>query len=325
MLRFLLRLRAPVCAAALALAATAVAAQDSFPSRPVTIVVPYTPGGVTDLYARAIGNQLAQRWKQPVLVENKPGAGTILGTQYVAQGPADGYNILLTSYAFTSNQVLMRKLPYDPAALTPLVLLGNSHSILVLGTKAPAHTLKEVIAQARAQPGGLRLASSGNGSSPHVGEALFASLIDADVTHVPYKGTAPAMNDVMGGQVDGIFDGPSSMASVRAGKLRAIAIAAPQRHPFAPDVPTFRELGLDLVTGSWFGFFVSSRTPEETKRRIYDDLRAVLAMPETHAQIDRGGLAFSQATPQEFQDFLQQELVRLQKLVANPKLHFEIE
>ena len=304
---------------------SAVSVAQAFPIKPVTIVVPYPPGGIADLYARAIGDRLAKKWQQPVLVDNRPGAGTIIGTQFVASGTADGHTILLTGYAYTSNQVLVRKMPYEPSALTPLVLMGQSNSVLVLGSNSRPNTLAEVIAQAKSKPGGLRLASSGNGSSPHVAAAQFAALIGADVTHVPYKGTAPAMNDVMGGQVDGIFDGPSALLSVKAGKLKAIAIASPTRHPFAPDVATFRELGTDLVSGGWFGFFVAARTPEPVKAKIYEDVRAALDSPETQTRISRGGMTFSQASPQEFQQFLREDLTRLKSLVANPRLHFDID
>lgn len=301
-----------------------VSAQD-FPVRPVTIVVPYPPGGIADLYARVVAEQLAKQWKQPVVIDNKAGGGTVIGTQFVSQARADGHTILLTGYGFTSNQVLLKRLPYDPRSLTALVLMGHSNSVLVLGPNTKAHSLSDLVALAKSKPGALRLASSGNGSSPHIAAAQFASLIDADVTHVPYKGTAPAMSDIIGGQVDGIFDGPSSLLQLQTGKLRAIAIAAPERHPFALDVPTFRELGLDFVTGGWFGFFVPAQSPAAAKKKIYDDLRMVLKSPETRALIGRGGMTFTQATPDEFQNFLAEDLRRLKELVANPRLHFDVD
>jgi tripartite-type tricarboxylate transporter receptor subunit TctC len=301
------------------------AAQSFLPNRPVTLIVPYTPGGVTDLYARAVSAKLAERWHQPVNVENRGGAGTVIGTQAAATAAPDGHTLLLASYAFTSNQVLMKKLPYEPSALVPLLLLGTSTNMLVVNPQAPVTDLKSVIALARSAPGALKLASSGNGSSPHIAAELFAATVGADITHVPYKGTAPAMNDVYGGQLHGIFDGPSSMHNVRAGKLRAIAVASAERHPFAMEVPTFRELGIDFVFGSWFGFFVPKDTPPALQKKIYDDLRAVIEMPETRAQIGKGGLRIQNMTQAEFKAFLDAELAKLRGLVDRAGSKFQIE
>lgn len=293
---------------------------EAFPAKPVQLIVPYTPGGVTDLYARAIAADLSTRWGQSVIVDNKPGGGTVIGTSAVARAPADGYTILLTSYAFTSNQILMKELPYDPASLKPLVMMGNSNSVLFVNPRLPAANLDEIIALARTKPGALTLASSGNGSSPHIAAAMFATAADVSITHVPYKGTAPAMNDIYGGLVDGIFDGPSSMYRAHDGKLRAVAIAAEERHPFAPEVPTFRELGVDMVIGSWFGFFVPAGTPQDVQDRIYTDLREVINSPQTQEKISHGGLRFVQASPADFSAFLDKEVARLRELVeADPE------
>jgi tripartite-type tricarboxylate transporter receptor subunit TctC len=298
--------------------ATTVCAQ-TFPDRPVTIVVPFTPAGVTDLYARSIANRLSQIWKQSVIVENRPGGGTVTGTQYVARAPGDGYTLLLTSYGFTSNQIIRKSLPYDPASLTPLIMLGNSASMLVVPADSPLKTIEDVYKLAKSSPGAFLVASSGNGSSPHIAAELFASQIPATITHVPYKGTAPAMTDLLAGRVHGLFDGPSSIDYVRAGKLRAIGIAFAHRHPGAPEVPTFRELGMDFQFGSWFGFFIPSGTPESLQKKLYADLRAAIDHPETRAQIAKGRLLMSKNTQAEFQELLKKEADRLRKLVEkNP-------
>jgi tripartite-type tricarboxylate transporter receptor subunit TctC len=306
-------------------ALTGLADAQPFPTKPVTLVVPYTPGGVTDLYARAVSAKLAERWGQPVNVENRGGAGTVIGTQAAATAVPDGHTLLLASYAFTSNQVLMKKLPYEPSALTPLLLLGTSSNMLVINPSLPYTDLKSVIAFAKSSPGTLKLASSGNGSSPHIAAELFAATIGAEITHVPYKGTAPAMNDIYGGQLHGIFDGPSSMHNVRAGKLRAIAVASADRHPFAMEVPTFRELGIDFVFGSWFGFFLPKDTPAAVQKRIFDDLRWAIDQPDARAAIAKGGLRIQNMSQAEFKAFLDAELAKLKKLADRAGAKFQIE
>ncbi len=288
-----------------------------FPQRQVTIVVPYSPGGVTDRYARIVAAKLTETWGQTVIVDNKAGGGTIIGTQFASAAPPDGHTILLTSYGFTSNPVLRKSLPYDPASLAPLMLLGSSSNLLVLTGTSPMKTLADVVRHARSAPGALKLASSGNASSPHIAAELFAKAVDAEITHLPYKGTGPAMNDVIGGQVDGIFDGPSAMPNVQAGKLRAIAITAEERHPAAPDVPTFRELGIDLVFGSWFGFLVPTGTPPDVRKTIHRALSDAVADPAVRAQIDKTGIRVKAGSPEAFGEFLAQESKRLEQLIAS--------
>jgi len=293
------------------------AAEARYPSQPVTIIVPYAPGGVTDLYGRSIAEYLGRTWNVPVIVKNEGGGGTMIGTQTVARAEPDGNTILLTSYAFTSNPIVRKDMSYAPDALRPVMLLGNSSNMLVVSARSDLHTLDDVLAKARKSPGNLRLASSGVASSPHIAAELWAHAVGVQITHVPYRGTAPAMNDVLAGQVDGIFDGPSSMSSVKAGRLRAIAIASAQPHPGAPGVPTFRSLGEDLVFGSWFGFFVPKGTPDAIVTRLNADLRHAVNDPRTRAAIDTTALLVQDGTPQQFADFLAKESLRLEKLVES--------
>lgn len=305
-----------LCAAifsASAITATATAAQD-YPRQPVTIIVPYAPGGVTDIYGRVIADYLGRQWKVPVIVKNEAGGGTMIGTSAAARAEPDGNTILLTSYAYTSNPVLRKDLSYDKNAFRPVMLLGNSRNMLVVSARSDLHTLADVVAKAKKSPGNLRLASSGIASSPHIAAELWARTVGVQITHVPYRGTSPAMNDVFAGEVDGIFDGPSAMPNVKAGKLRAIAIASEQPHPFAPGVPTFRELGVDLVFGSWFGFLVPKDTPDAIVDKLNADLRRAVEDPTVKAAIDKTGLLLSAGSPQQFSDFLSYESERLQKL-----------
>lgn len=294
----------------------AITAQaNTFPDKQVTIVVPYPPGGVTDVYGRAIAVELSKQWGQTVVVDNRPGGGTVIGTQQVARAPANGYTLLLTSYGFTSNPVLKKSLPYDPKSLSPLFLIGRSTSLLVVNPNVPFKDVKEMIAFGQRQPGALIFGSSGNASSPHISAELFAAEAKVRITHVPYKGTTPAMNDLLGGQIMGIFDGPSAMPRVNSGSLKAIAIAAEKRHPSAPNVPTFRELGVDVVFGSWFGFLVPTGTPTPIQNELIKGIETALKNQNVLNAINGTGLFIDALKPAAFATFLANEEQRLRNLL----------
>jgi tripartite-type tricarboxylate transporter receptor subunit TctC len=286
-----------------------------FPDKQVTIVVPYPPGGVTDVYGRAIAAELSKQWGQTVVVDNKPGGGTVIGTQLVARAPANGLTLLLTSYGFTSNPVLKKSLPYDPKALSPLYLLGRSTSLLVVNPNVPFKNVKEMIAFGKSKPGGLLFGSSGNASSPHIAAELFAAEAGVRITHVPYKGTSPAMNDLLGGQIMGIFDGPSAMPRVKSGQLNAIAISAEKRHPSAPDVPTFKELGVDVVFGSWFGFLVPTGIPPSIQNDLILGIETAMKTTKVLNAINQTGLFIDGLKPVEFGKFLATEETKLRNLL----------
>ena len=296
-----------------------------YPERQVTIVVPYPPGGVTDVYGRALAQRLSQIWGQPVVVDNKPGGGTVIGTQLVSRASADGYTLLLTSYGYTSNPVLKKSLPYDTKALTPLYLLGTSANMLVINPNLPVKNMNDIIALGKSKPGALTFGSSGNASSPHIAAELFAMETGVKMTHIPYKGTGPAMNDLLGGQIMGIFDGPSAMPRVRAGQLTAIAIATAQRHPAAMEVPTFRELGIDLVFGSWFGFFVPTGTFGDIQNTIIAGIELALKDPTVISAIEKTGLTYANLKQQDYQKFLDAEEVRLRRLIKTEGAGIQLE
>jgi tripartite-type tricarboxylate transporter receptor subunit TctC len=300
-------------------AATAPAAevQAAFPNKRVTIVVPYSAGGLTDTLARSLAAKLATLWGRPVVVENRDGAGTIIGTSAVARTPADGYTLLFTSYAYTSNPVLRQQLPYGPDAFRPVGLLGSSHNVLLVTNRLRGQSLQNLIDRAKAEPGSFKLASSGPASSPHLAAELFATKAGIRFTHVPYKGQGPSMTDLMAGVVDGMFDGMSSYALVKSGKVAAVAIAAEQRHPGAPEIPTFKELGMDFVSGSWFGMLAPAATPDAVVRQINADLHRALEDPAVRAQIAKTGLLVSLSTPEAFGQFLQAETRKLQALLQS--------
>lgn len=297
------------------IATCAASVHAKFPDKQVTIVVPYPPGGVTDVYGRAIAAELSKQWSQPVIVDNKPGGGTVIGTQYVARSPANGYTLLLTSYGFTSNPVLKKRLPYDPKGLSPLYLLGRSTSLLVVNPKVPFKNIKEMIAFGKSNPGGLIFGSSGNASSPHIAAELFAAEAGVRITHVPYKGTSPAMNDLLGGQIMGIFDGPSAMPRVNSGTLNAIAISSEKRHPSAPNVPTFKELGVDLVFGSWFGFLMPTGTPQDVQNELLKGIETAMKTTSVLNAIDKTGLFIEGLKTEAFGKFLANEEQRLRNLL----------
>jgi tripartite-type tricarboxylate transporter receptor subunit TctC len=296
-----------------------------YPERQVTIVVPYPPGGVTDVYGRALAQRLSQIWGQPVVVDNKPGGGTVIGTQLVSRASADGYTLLLTSYGYTSNPVLKKSLPYDTKALTPLYLLGTSANMLVINPNLPIKTMNDIVALGKSKPGALTFGSSGNASSPHIAAELFAMETGVKMTHIPYKGTGPAMNDLLGGQIMGIFDGPSAMPRVRAGQLSAIAIATAQRHPAAMEVPTFRELGVDLVFGSWFGFFVPTGTFGDIQNTIIAGIELALKDPTVISAIEKTGLTYANLKQQEYKKFLDAEEARLRRLIKTEGAGIQLE
>ncbi|HEX5389268.1 MAG TPA: tripartite tricarboxylate transporter substrate binding protein [Burkholderiaceae bacterium] len=305
-----------VCIAAAAMAACGLHAQEAFPKRSVTIVVPYAAGGVTDHFARVLGNKLSKQWGQSVVVDNRAGGGTIIGTQLVSKAPADGHTLLFTSYGFTANSVLRQDLPYASTSFRPVGLLGNSHNVLLVTNRLKPKSLNALIADAKARPGSLKMGSSGLGSSPHIGAEFFAKLTGIDFTHVPYRGQGPAMTDLTAGVVDAMFDGMSSYAQVKGGFVGAVAIAAPQRHPSAPEIPTFKELGLDFVAGTWFGMLAPSGVPDQVVNKINADMRLALQDADTKAQVVKTGLSVVMSTPEAFGQFLNQEASKLQSLVS---------
>ena len=315
--------------AALALAAGAAAAsafgQPVFPAKPVTMIVPFAPGGISDGAARVIAQALSDQWKQPVLVDNRAGGGTITGTRDAARAAPDGTTLLLTSFGYVMNQLLVKNLPYEPQSLTALNMVGIAPNVLYLHPSLKLGTVAEVVAYARAHPGGLNFASSGNASSPHIAAELFSSVTRTKNVHVPYRGTGPAMADVLGGQVSGIFDTLQSLPYARAGKLRAIATTGKQRLAGAPDVPTCAESGYpEMELASWWGFFVPSGTPPAVQKQVTDAIDRVLAAPEVRRKLEAVGLEPSTDTsPAAFRAFLDTERRRWAALVKERDIRMD--
>ncbi|WP_186426584.1 tripartite tricarboxylate transporter substrate binding protein [Cupriavidus metallidurans] len=283
----------------------------AFPTKPVSIVVPYAAGGATDIIARLIGKRLGEVWKQPVVVVNKPGAGTVLGAGFVAKSPGDGYTLYMTTAAHTISGSLYRSLPYDPVKdFAPINLSAIVPLVLVVGPTVPAKDLPELLAYARSHPGAT-YASPGNGSPQHLAGALFKSKAGLELTHVPYKGDAPMLSDLMGGQVQMAFVTLSSaLPHIKSGKLRAIALAHSKRSPTLPNVPTFTQAGLPFQAATWFGLFSPATMPSGLRQKINEDVTRIVAEPATRASIeDLGGDAVNEG-PKEFSAFIDSESKR---------------
>lgn len=299
-------IRSLIVAAPLAAACT-VAAQP-YPSRTVAIIVPYSPGGETDVIARTMAARLTEDWKRTVLVDNRPGGGTVIGTAEAANAKPDGHTLLLASFGFTTNRLLVANLPYDPASLAPLTLVATAPNLLFIHPALPVNNLKAFIALAKSRPGQVLFASPGYASSPHISAELLASMAGYTFTHVPYKGTAPILTDLLGGQVHALMGTAAVMPHVRSGKLRALAVASERRLSQAPDVPTMVEAGgPQFTSASWFGFFVQAKAPADVVQKIYTDLRGAAQAPEVRKKIADIGVEPMALSKEAFAAFLNAE------------------
>ena len=288
-------------------------AQD-FPNRAVSLVVPYAAGGATDILARVVAPRLAEKWGKSVVVDNKPGGGTTIGTGFVARAPGDGHTLLLTAFGYVGNQLMLPQLPYEVKALAPLANMASSPSVLYVSAKLPVKNLAELVQYGKANPGKLTFASSGNASSPHIAAEQFAGMAGIRMVHVPYRGNGPAINDLLGGQVDALFDSPAIMTHVATGKLKVLGHGYRGTNSRLPGVPSIAEAGLPALSqfeaGGWFGFFIPSSTPEALQQKIYNDIRAVLDEPATREAISKTGYEPHPMNRAEFATYLQRELER---------------
>jgi tripartite-type tricarboxylate transporter receptor subunit TctC len=291
------------------LAASLQALAQSWPAKPVKIVVPYPPGGGIDVLARQLADKFSPAWGQPVVVENRPGGSTIPGTDAVAKAAPDGHTLLLTTDAsFSINPHLFAKLPYDAQRdFVPVTLLILLQQLLVANPALPAGNLKELIALAKAKPGSLNYASYGSGSQPHLAGEMLKNVAGIDIVHVPYKGISLAVPAVMAGEVQLTFSGiASSIGPLKGGKLKAIAIGGPKRSPLLPEVPTFAELGYpEVETHAWFALFLPAASPKEAVARVFRDAKRVLDEPEFRQKqlIDKGYDVVG-SPPEAFAEFL---------------------
>jgi len=295
-------------------AAVQPAHAQAWPSKPVRIINAFAPGGPSDLLSRAVGDKLQGVWGQPVIVEAKPGADGLIGMEFAAKSPADGYSIVTVP---VGNAVLLpnlrSKLPYDMAKdFVPITMLATVQNVLVVGAAVPASNVSDLIALSKANPGKLSFASPGLGSSPHIAGEMLKATTGLDMIHVAYKGTGPALNDVMGGQVTMFFSQMSSaLPLIKQGKLKAIGVASLQRHPAAPEIPTIAEQGYPgFEAKAWYALFAPAGTPSDIVHKIAADASKALLLPDVKEKLAALGADAVGGTPEEFAQRLRQENAR---------------
>jgi tripartite-type tricarboxylate transporter receptor subunit TctC len=306
-----------LAALAATLAATAAAAQ-GYPNKPVKVIVPYPPGGPTDIVARSVAQKLSEQTGQQFIVDNRGGAGGNIGAEAAKNSPADGYTLVVATTAHAINRTLFKQLNYDLMKdFAPVSQLTAGPLVIVANPTVPANNVKELVALAKSKPGEIAFASSGPGQSTHLAAELFSSRAGVKMTHVPYKGSAPALTDTMGGQTAIFFDTMlSAMPHVRAGKLKAIAVTSAQRSPAAPDIPTVAESGLPGYEAiAWNGLLAPAGTPKEVVAKLNAELKKVLELPEIRERFAAQGFAAAYSTPEAYASFLNAEVEKWAKVV----------
>jgi len=290
----------------------------SFPSRPIRMIVPFSAGGGLELTARQIGQKLTERWGQPVIVDNRPGAATILGTEIASKAAPDGHTLLMITTTFAINPSLYGKLPYDPGRdFTPLIQLTVQPNIVVVNASSPIQSVKDLIAAARAKPGELTFASPGAGSAPHLSAELMRSMAKIDMIHVPYKGIPPAVTDLLGGRITMLFTTVLSAApQIKAGKLRAVAVTSAKRNRMLPEVPTMAETLPGYELNALQGIVVRAGTAREIVQKLGRDLREIVMLPDVRERLESEGADVVGSTPEEFAAALRREMVTWARIVT---------
>ena len=293
-----------------------VAGAQAWPSKPIRVVVPFTPGGTTDFVTRLVAAELAKSLGQPVMIENKPGAGTVIGVDSVAKSVPDGSSFVTVANSFTVNQTLVKKLPYDGLKdLRPVALMGLSEHVLATHPASGLKNVADIVAQVKASKK-LSYASFGNGTSAHLAGEMLKSQLGVDIVHVPYKGQAPALADLLGGQVSMMFGNwPEFRGHVQSGKLVAIGMATAQRSQYAPDIPTLAEQGLKIESNSWNGLLAPAGVPDAVVQRMNAAVNEAMRQPAVVEAFQKGGIAARSGTPQQFADFIASETARYAEVI----------
>ena len=315
-------------AAALVLPCAALAQTEAkWPTKPVKWVVPFPPGGAMDVIARTLGERVGQDLGQPFVIENRPGAGGNIGADFVAKQPADGHTIMITSIGMATNKALYAKLGYDPVKdFAPVSLLAVVPNVLVVNTaRSPDKSVKDVLAHARRDPGKLTYASAGNGTSIHLAGEVFASMAKLQLLHIPYKGSGPAVTDMLGGQVDLMFDSiTSARPHIQSGKLQALGVTSARRSSALPDVPTIAEAGIPgYEVSPWFAVFVPAGTPANVVAQLNKALIAAMRQPEILKKLESVGAEPIGSTPQALAEHLNKELARWAALIKERDIRLD--
>ena len=297
----------------------------SWPVKPVRVVVPFTPGGSTDITARLVGNRLQDVWGQSVVVENKPGAGGNSAADMVAHSDPDGYTIFIVGPGMATNKFLYPSLSYDPVGdFAPVTLLITQPNLMCVPNSSPAKSVKEFIAFCQENRGKVTYASSGNGTTLHLSGELFKRLANVEMTHIPYRGGAPAINDLIPGRVDVIFDNlPSIVSHVRSGSLRGLAVTTRERVAILPDMPTVAEMVPGFDVFSWFGFFVPAKTPQDIVAKINADTNSALVHPTVKPRFEDLGAVPKGSTSAELAAFLQSEIEKWGPIIRDARIKIE--
>lgn len=297
-------------------------APEGWPSKMVRIIVPFTPGGTTDLVARLVATEMAKAIGQPVIIENRPGAGTVIGVDYVAKSPADGYTLVCVANSFTANKTLVKKLPYDTTKdLKPVALMGMSEHVLATHPGSGIKTLEDLRSAAKTGKNDLSYASFGNGTSAHLSGALLCQQMNIEMTHIPYKGQGPAMADLIGGQVSVMFGNWSEFRGhVQSGKLVAIGMATKQRSLFAPSIPTLSEQGVAIESNSWQGVLAPSGIPDTVVQYLNAEINKALSAPTVVEAFAKGGIVSKAGTDEQFATFINSEIAKYADVVQRANI-----
>jgi tripartite-type tricarboxylate transporter receptor subunit TctC len=321
------RLIQRISAAATLLAAATLAAAQAWPSKPIKIIVPYPPGGTSDILARAVGQKLQEQWGQAIVVENKPGATGNIGADFVAKSPPDGYTVLLADIgSLAIAPSVVATLPFDPVKdFAPVIMVAYSPHLLVVHPSVPAKDAKELVALAKAKPDSLNFAVSGIGGANHLAGIDFAQRAGIKWAYIPYKGGSQALTDMVGGQSQVMFNGMlATYPFVKDGKLKALAISSSRRFKAVPDIPTVAELGMPgFETGSWQGIVAPAATPPEIVRKYHATVTAILATPEMKERLDKAGAEVQPMSPEQFGGFIRAERDRWAKVVKESGAKFD--
>jgi tripartite-type tricarboxylate transporter receptor subunit TctC len=319
------RPRAALTALALTFAASLAVAQ-AFPTKPITLIVPFPPGGSSDALARSLTTSLSQSLGQPVIVESRPGAGATVGADFVAKAKPDGYTLLMGAVHHTIATSVYKKLPYDfEKSFAPITTVALVPNVLVVNAKSPATDVKSLIALAKSQPGKLSYGSNGNGTVQHLIGTQFAQLAGVDILHVPYKGSAPLTTDLLGGQVDMSFDTLTPLVQhIKGGKLRALAVTTTKRSGTLPDVPTLAESGLSgFDQGTWFGILAPAATPKEIVTKLNAEMVKIIQTPDFKKRMDEIGAEPVADTPAQMATRIKDDTAKYAKLVKDSKVVIE--
>lgn len=310
--------RAIACLSAGLLLVTGVARADTYPSKPINLVVPFAPGGGVDMIARVVGAQLSAQMGQPVIVENKPGASANIGANFVAKAAPDGYTILLAANGLAANATLFPHAPFDPLRdFAPVAKVGYAPLVVIVAKDFPAKSLKDLLDMAKQKPGSLTFASAGNGSSQHLAGEMLKMVAHIDALHVPYKGGSPAMTDLLGGRISFMVQNPlEAMPLLNAHQLRALAVASDTRLALLPDVPTAAQAGLPGYEASvWWGFVAPAKTPDAVVAKLNAEIVKALNDPKTREKLMHMGVVIEPSTPTQFGNFLKLEVAKWAKVI----------